>query len=270
MDILWQVVLVIAGGVVGVLFTRWADRWFNPIEDYELWVDFTAKPLTLRAEVEKTGIEYVIDGQVMKDPHRVQLYLWRLGAKDVRLDSFGGEDLILKLGVPVSASSLKANESTGGADVDFETADEALVRLRPSLVRPSFAVHYEFITDGVPVIQTFNPVADLKMSSFFLEQTNRNIIGKVLVTLGVISVIGAFVALITFGIMYRTDPVGNDWAARVASLSLPMMILGFVSLVLGTIISPRRARIAVRQLRSRLGKRSLREPQYFDVTQHIL
>lgn len=268
MEVFWQVVLLVAGGLIGVLFTRWADRWFNSFDDYELWIDITARPLTLGKKTsEQSGLEYVVHGQKMSDPHRVTLYMWRMGKKDVRPDAFGGSDFTVRVGSAVAPTSVSANENTGGADVSFET-DEPAVRIRPSLVRPSFATRYDFIADGLPEVQTHNPVADLKTSSFFGEQMHRNIIGRVLVALGVLSVLAAFVSIFVFGSIYNSDREANEWAARWAAVTFPLLIGGFASLMIGSIISPRRARIAKRQIRSRLGKSALREPQIYDITQN--
>lgn len=261
MDVFWQLMLLLGGGIVGVVFTRWAERWFNAVGDHELWIDYTAVPLTLGATVgEKMGVKYVVDDRTMRDPHNVSLFIWRLGKRDVRPDSFAGEDLTIEVGAPIAPSSLVSNVSTGGAILSFDVSDDrGEVRLKPSLVRPGFVANYEFITDGVPQLQTHNPVADLKISSFYGEKDKRNLIGPVLIVLGLVSLLGAFAALIVFGILYRV--AGETWVLDYIWVTFPLMMGGFISLAVGSSISPRRARLARRKLRSMMNQRVLSEPQ---------
>lgn len=89
-------------------------------------------------ESEQSGLEYFVHGQKMFDPHRVTLYAWRMGRKDVRADSFNGSDFVVRVGDAVAPTAVVANENTGGAHVTFEV-DEPAMRIRPILPGPLYA-----------------------------------------------------------------------------------------------------------------------------------
>ncbi len=45
--VLWAVSLLLSA-IVGVILIRTSDRWLQPREDYELWMDFTATPMLVQ------------------------------------------------------------------------------------------------------------------------------------------------------------------------------------------------------------------------------
>lgn len=264
MDVLFWTFSLVAGGIVGVIITRLWDRWFTPFSERELWVDFSAKPLFLDTPaVAASGLKYTLDATEIARPYRVTLWAWRVGAKDLRADDFAG-DLVAKIGVPVIASSLKRQEQTGRAIVDFQTDDgDALLVLKPSLVRPDFVVTYDFICDGIPTLQVTNPVADLRVGSFYLERGENNKIAPALATVGglalVIGIGGMFVA----GIASRFMELGALEAA--VPIGGALGIVGIGLLAGSSAVTPRRAKLARKLLQSRtkgyvLDRNQIRSP----------
>ena len=255
MEIFLWVLTLIAGAVAGVIATRTSDRWFRPLGDYELWVDYTATPLFVELPyVAATGLTYSIDSTTLEQPYQVRLWVWRAGSKDVRADAFTG-DLVVKLGVPLVPSSMRSDEHTSGAEVGLYVEDgQATFRMRPSLVRPDFVARYDFVSDGRPQFQTHNPVADLKVSSFYAETKDENKARSILAGVGALLLVGGFlgmIALFVLGIIFGPQVV----------LYLPVTLLatfvGIGCLASSAEAVPRRARLARKILRSRVAGRVL-------------
>ncbi|MBF0671345.1 MAG: hypothetical protein IR160_02025 [Salinibacterium sp.] len=258
MEIIWGIGTLVLGAVLGVAFQRGADQWFNALTDYELWVDYVAVPLSTQTKA-ASELRYFVGNTELKEPHHIQLYVWRVGEKDVRADAFG-DDLTIGLGVPIAPDSLRVIDYDGAVDLSFETGDDAKLLIRPSLIRPDFVLSYSFISDGLPRIHAHNPVADLKMSSFYAESRNKNRIGTYLAAAGGLLLVGGLLAMVSMG--FLTNVVPDLVAARIMTFSLPATLIGIVMLATSSTISPRRARLARKLLRSRTNRWALSEPQF--------
>jgi len=259
MDIIWQIVLLVGGAVLGVVVTRLSDKWFSPLGE-ELWVDYSATSLTMaHAQVLAPEVTYRVGDRELAQPYRTRVFVWRVGTKDVRGDAFS-DDLVLRLGVPVIESTLQSNELVSEAKVAFDvTDDDATITIAPSLVRPDFVAEYQFISDGLPKIQAHSPVADVKVTSFYSESRNRNRVGPVLATVGGVLLAGGLVTTITLAVVSKVS--ADQSVAGPLVFTLPGMFLGILLLAAASEISPRRARMARRALRSRIGRGALDGPQ---------
>lgn len=252
-SVLWAVSLLLSA-IVGVIFTRTSDRWLQPLGDYELWMDFTAAPLFVKhPTTASTGVTYLVDGTPVETPYQVRLWVWRAGAKDVRPDSFSA-DLEIRLGTSVVASTVRSDEHTSAADVQFEAGESALWRVRPSMVPADFLVRYDFVSDGLPDLQAHNPVADLRISSFYDETENRNGRRVLLAAGGAVLLISGFLWFIVSSILAVTvNPDFDSWFA----VGLLAVMLGVLALSSSVEAVPRRARLARKHLYRRVGRRVL-------------
>lgn len=238
-------------------------RWFNAIGDHELWVDCTATGLALDAQVgQRFGLRHSVHGVEMEQPYNVSLFVWRMGAKDVRSDSFDGKDLTYRIKNRISMDSLVANESTGGASVHFESDGEgAVVRIKPSLIRPDFSANYEFVCDGVPQVERYNPVADLNLTSYYHEIKEKNIIGPTLFGVGAVSGALAILSLIVGLAGYNIDKEAFVWIPQWIWVVFLMLFGGLLLLMTGAEVAPRRARLSRKVARRRFGGRVLERGQ---------
>ncbi|MBF4592372.1 hypothetical protein ITJ58_01240 [Curtobacterium flaccumfaciens] len=250
---LWVVSLVISGivgAVISIALQRTSDRWWRPLGDYELWIDYTATPLFME---HATDVSYVVDGTPVRRPYRVRLWAWRAGAKDVRADSFSG-DFVARLGVPVIPSTVRADEHASGADVHLTVGESASWRIEQGIVRSDFFVRYDFISDGLPNVQTHNPVADLRVSSFYDETENQNLRSTVLASIGAVLLAGGLLWIIIGLILSQTIAPGLvPWVF----LTMPAPFVGILFLASSSDAIPRRARLARKLLRARVGGRPL-------------
>jgi hypothetical protein len=250
---LWVVSIVISGivgAVLSVALQRNSDRWWRPLGQYELWIDYTATPLFLE---HATDVSYVVDGTPVQQPYRIRLWVWRAGANDVRADSFSG-DFVARLGVPVIASTVRADEHASGAEVQFTAGESASWQVKPGLVRSDFVVRYDFISDGLPNVQTHNPVADLRVSSFYDETENQNLRSTVLASIGAVLLAGGLLWIIISLILSQTVAQGlTPWVF----VTMPAPIIGILFLASSSDAIPRRARLARKLLRARVGGRPL-------------
>lgn len=245
---------VIISGVVGVVLTRTSDRWLAPLEDHELWVDYHATPLFTATPSTAKNISPSVDGVPTSAPYQVRLWIWRAGKKDVRADSFSG-DFMVNLGVPVISSTVRADEHTATATAEF-LPSESSFRIKPSIVRTDFLARYDFVSDGLPDLQSHNPVADLRVSSFYDDVTRRNRGSNALGNTGGWVLIAGIIWLVGWTIA----AVPADNFGFFTSLAL----YGFVGIAGGVImlaasggVIPRRARLARRVLNRRVGARAL-------------
>jgi len=251
--VLWAVSLLLSA-IVGVVLTRTSDRWLEPLGDHELWMDFTATPLFVKhPTTAATGVTYLVDGALVEAPYQVRLWVWRAGAKDVRADSFS-DDLEIRLGAPVVASTVRSEEHTSAADVQFEAGENATWRVRPSIVRADFLVRYDFISDGLPALQAHNPVADLRISSFYDDTENRNGRRTLFASVGAVLAIGGIIWFIVTAIL--TVAVNRDIGPWIP-WGMPVAILGTLALASSSEAVPRRARLARKRLHERAGRRVL-------------
>ena len=251
--VLWAV-SVLLSAIVGVVFTRTSDRWLQPLGDHELWMDFTATPLFVKhPNTAATGVTYLVDGTPVETPYQVRLWVWRAGAKDVRPDSFSG-DLEVRLGAPVVASTVRSEEHTSAADVQFEAGENAIWRVRPSIVRADFLVRYEFISDGLPAVQAHNPVADLRISSFYDDTENRNGRRALLASVGAALLVAGVLWFIVAAILsVAVNPDIGSWIP----VGIPVAVIGVLALASSSEAVPRRARLARKRLHERVGRRVL-------------
>ncbi len=264
----WLLTLVLGavlGAVLGVAVQRGYERWSHPLSDYELWIDFEASPLFAKGATERVPtLRYKLsDFDEFRRPHLVRLVVWHAGSKDVRADAFA-TDLRMQMGVDVAASSVRVVEQSGDADVTFETpAGDVGIRIRPSLIRPSFFVIYEFIADGLPFTLPNNPVADLTIGSFYSEVGKGNRIFRGLQRVGVGMILAALVGVVTLIIV---NAFGVDAPAPLAWLSGGLLAGGLVCLPLSVTVTPRRAALARRRLREHAkDQRLLALPQVRDL-----
>jgi len=246
---LWVVSLVISGivgAVISIALQRTSDRWWRPLGDYELWIDYTATPLFME---HATDVSYVVDGTPVQRPYRVRLWAWRAGAKDVRADSFSNV-FVAHLGVPVIPSTVRADEHASGADVQLTAGESASWRVEQGIVRSDFVVRYDFISDGLPNVQTHNPVADLRVSSFYDETENQNLRSTVLASIGAVLLAGGLLWIVIGLILSQTVAPGLvPWVF----LTMPALIIGILFLASSSDAIPRRARLARKLLRARVG-----------------
>jgi len=247
--VLWVVGLILSA-VVSIALDRTSERWWRPLGDYELWIDYTATPLFVN---NASDVGYVVDGTPVEKPYRVRLWVWRAGSKDVRADSFS-DNFVARLGVPVIPSTVRADEHTSGAGVQFDAGDSASWRVQPGIIRSDFVVRYDFISDGLPDVQTHNPVADLRVSSFYDETENRNTRRTVLAALGALLLVGGLLWLIIGAILTMT--VNREIGIWVL-LFMPAAIVGIMALASSSDAVPRRARLARKLLRARVGRQPL-------------
>lgn len=255
---IWWMVTILLSAIAGIVLQRTSDRWFRPLEDYELWVDYTATPLFPSFPKTATArFGYLVDGMPVDMPYQVRLWVWRAGPRDVRADSFS-HDLVVRLGVPVVASTVRADEHASGAAVSFEAGDRASWRLRPSIVRADFWARYDFVSDGLPDVQTHNPVADLRVSSFYDEIENRNLVGSLLAIAGGILLAGGIIAAVTGVVL--TLGFGFDVGGWI-QFALMAPIAGIAALASSSEAKPRRARLARKQLNERGERYALRGRQ---------
>jgi hypothetical protein len=251
--VLWVVTIVLSA-VVGIVLQRTSDRWLQPLGDYELWMDFTATPLFVDHQTTaSTAISHRVDGVQMEKPYQVRLWVWRAGERDVRADSFS-DDFVVRLGVPVVASTVRMDEHTSAADVQFEAGEAASWRVRPSIIRTDFLARYDFISDGLPNLQTHNPVADLRVSSFYDETENRNHRQTFLASVGAILLLGGTLWLIVSTILSAT--VNADLGPWIAVGAIAM-IASILALASSSDAIPRRARLARKRLHGRVGGHAL-------------
>lgn len=255
MDIVWQMLLLVAGAILGVVATRLIDRWFSPLGDHELWVDYSAYSLAAPwAQKLAPNLRYQIGDTQFSNPYYTRVYLWRAGAKDVPPTSFSG-DLEIRLRVQIAPETIQASTRTGTSNVDFLVDEkDATVLIAPSIIRPDFVAIYEFVSDGEPQIQIHSPVADLRVTSFVAESLERNRIrpflawtGGVLLVVGILCMIGGAVLAAMVG--------GPNYFG----LGLIPAVLGVMSIAASADALPRRARMARRTLRAR-SPGALREP----------
>jgi hypothetical protein len=250
-SVLWAV-SVLLSAIVGVVATRTSDRWLRPLDDYELWIDFTATPLFVKHPA-SAAVTYLVDGTPVSKPYQVRLWVWRAGAKDVRRDSFSS-DLEVRLGTAVVASTVRADEHSSATEVQFEPSASTTWRVRPSIIRSDFLARYDFISDGLPDIQAHNPVADLRISSFYDETKNRNGRRRLLASGGVVLFLGGVLWFVVCGILaVAVSPDLNSWFA----VGMPGVMIGLLALASSSEAVPRRARLARKRLYGHVGRRVL-------------
>ncbi|MGJ0390062.1 hypothetical protein [Microbacterium sp. CGR1] len=96
--------------------------------------------------------------------------------------------------------------------VSFETTSpDAVVRVKASLLRTGFVANYEFVSDGLPTFEMHNPVADLVVTSLFAEKRDKNLVGPILIIVGI--VLGAFglVSGILTAVLVHVDETTFTW-----------------------------------------------------------
>lgn len=246
-------VTAVVGAIIGVVVTRTADRWFQQLGDYELWIDFTATPLFINhPQSTSKNFAYMVDGVTTSRPYQVQLWVWRAGTKDVRADSFS-DDLIVRLGVPIVESTLRSDEQAGATKVLFSAGEDPTWVVNPSIIAADFIAHYDFVSDGLPSLEIMSRVVDLRIASFYDEAENRNTRSTVLAAIGAVLLPGGLIWTIVGSIIYRNNNDFGQWFA----LGIPPMFIGIFALGAVSAVIPRRARLARGVLRQRTGRRFL-------------
>lgn len=243
----------IVGAIIGVVASRTADRWFQQLGDYELWIDFTATPLFIN-HLRSTSRDfvYMVDGVPIAKPYQVQLWVWRAGTRDVRADSFS-DDLVVRFGVPIIESTVRSDEQAGATKALFSAGEDPTWAVSPSIIATDFVVRYDFISDGLPSLETTSRVPDLRVASFYDEAENRNPRSTVLATMGAILLPGGVIWLIVGSVIYNNNTDFGQWFI----LGMPATFIGIFALAGVSSVIPRRARLARGVLRRRTGRRFL-------------
>ncbi|WP_091708914.1 hypothetical protein [Microbacterium sp. cf046] len=162
-----QLMILVIGAALGVggqLVVDYFRR--DDVGEYELWTDIhSASQKAEGIGRLKTGLSIHAGDREVANPYVVDFYVWGVGKKDIRPESFDGKPLEFKLNVPIVA---ELDGSTEGniESARFSWSPDGVVTLAPSLVRSRIAKRYRFLTDGKPDLKWTNMVADLKVYEF--------------------------------------------------------------------------------------------------------
>ncbi len=259
--------LLIAGAVLGYLVQVLGDHWRNVPDEFELWVEFRAISLESQASGIGSGLEYRLNGKPVAHPHLVDFYFWSAGKRDITTDQFDSyRSLELSFGVPI-VSELEDTRFVHHEETTMVVDPSGAVVVDPSIIRKRMASHYRFITDGMPRIETVNPIANLsQVRSGGLELKEPSALRRAGYRVGQTLTIGAFIVPLFLLFAFVVWGVGGNagWLPALPRdemrAALPWVGLGFLTmLVAGVFLTmksqtiSRRAKHALNVVRKSLG-----------------
>jgi hypothetical protein len=162
-------VSLLGGGIVALVLERAYKHWRADAADYELWISAEDLPLTAEDNDRfETGLQYLVDGEIVRSPYVATIDIWNAGAKDIRSDMFDdGRPIQIAINVPI-VKELKGSRAFAADASDFALNPDGLVRIEPSLIKAGMLKSYRLLTDGKPELTWESPVADLHV--FDLDQ----------------------------------------------------------------------------------------------------
>jgi hypothetical protein len=215
---------LVGGAILAIVVDRLYRRWRADAADYELWIDVEHVSLTSEDVPRlETGMQYVVDGQVVNQPHVVELDIWSAGTKDVRADMFHrGLPIEVNLNVPV-IKQLQGARAHAAESTEMTVTPAGPVQIAPSLIKHNMIKRYRFLTDGKPRLTWDSQVADLHVYDLdqewntpTLDRRIARVIGRVIVT----ALIVGFLALIIWSSLVPVE-VRREWFAGLLAEEMP-------------------------------------------------
>jgi hypothetical protein len=258
-NLLWEICLLIAGALLGVIASRLWERWRTVTEKNAIWVDVDMRTIQSLAPVPTADLEIRVDGLVVRDPWEVKLYIWSAGENDIRTESFQGAPQTVSLGAGVVSQSVTAEHQADGVVTTISPSGG--LTIQPGYVPKRFAREYRLITEGRPKIEWENTIADCEVRSFWTDywkpsagRSAMKWIGRALIGVAILGfgLIGVLAGLETNGEMVLANVPGLPF---VITLGASVSFTGGIILSTFSDLASRRAIRALRVLRRSLGQR---------------
>jgi len=204
-------VSLVGGAILAIAGDRLYKKWRADAADYELWLNVEQVSLTSEdAPRLETGMQYVVDGKAVDQPHVVELDIWSAGTKDIRADMFHGDlPIEVNLNVPV-IKQLPGARAHAAESTEMTITPAGPVQITPSLIKHDMVTRYRFLTDGKPRLTWDHRVADLHVYDLDHE--------------------------------WNTPTLDRRIARVVGVVILVTLILGFIGLIVSSYIIPVEAR----------------------------
>ncbi|QYM76182.1 hypothetical protein [Leucobacter luti] len=270
-----DVLLLLAGALIGYIVQVLGEKIRHVGDDYELWADLRAVSLKAKSHNALADLEYRWRDKLVDNPHVVDVYFWSAGKRDITADMFGGNTVAFDLKVPL-LGELTDGEYRHIAEGSFVASEDGKLTMHPMLIRHNGVYHARFVTDGRPThhvraeIANVEAIRSVSREKRFPTALNLRLsrIGGVVFKLAFSSFLIILAALVVWGWIWEVEAFSESFRdagqgiIRAASVwGLPISLLSFLLGAFlrsrGSTIS-RRARRAVRELRKSLkDKRAL-------------